>query len=72
VTVIFFPAGLRIAWIIGTRLAQLPYRTWPTREDAIPLHDHRYAWIALFGDRYNLWRLRRSAPAPQVMPKQAS
>ena len=29
-TVIFFPpAGLRIAWIIGTRLAQLPYRTWP-------------------------------------------
>jgi hypothetical protein len=61
--IFFFPAGLRIAWIIGTRLAQLPYRTWPAREDVIPLQDRRYAWIALAGNRYNLWRQRRGERA---------
>ena len=56
----FFPAGLRIAWIIGTRLAQLPYRNWPAREDAIPLHGRHYAWIALAGKRYSGWRQSRA------------
>jgi hypothetical protein len=62
--IFFFPAGLRIAWIIGTRLAQLPYRPWPAREDVIPLQGRHYAWIALAGNRYNLWRQRRGRPAP--------
>ena len=63
-TVIFFPpAGLRIAWIIGTRLAQLPYRTWPAQEGIVPLQDRRYAWIALAGNRYNLWRQGRAERA---------
>lgn len=52
VTVIFFPpAGLRVAWIIGTRLAQLPQRNWPAREDAIPQQGRHYAWIALAANR---------------------
>jgi hypothetical protein len=59
----FFPGGLRIAWIIGTRLAQLPYRTWPAREEVIPLHGRGYAWIALAGNRYHLWRERRAERA---------
>jgi len=66
-SVIFFPpAGLRIAWIIGTRLAQLPYRTWPARQDVIPVHDRHYAWIALAGNRYNLWRERRAERDPGI------
>lgn len=36
-TVIFFPpAGLRVAWIIGTRLAQLPHRNWVESGDGLP------------------------------------
>jgi hypothetical protein len=63
-TVIFFPpAGLRIAWIIGTRLAQLPYRTWEEQESIIPVHGRHYAWIALAGNRYNHWRRRRTKRA---------
>jgi hypothetical protein len=63
-TVIFFlPAGLRTAWIVGTRLAQLPYRNWPAREDVIPLHGRRYAWIALAANRYSLWRQERAERA---------
>lgn len=62
-TVIFFPAGLRVAWIIGTRLAQLPYRTWAEQENVIPVHGRRYAWIALAGNRYNHWRRRRAERA---------
>ena len=63
-TVIFFlPAGLRIAWIVGTRLAQLPYCNWPAREDVIPLQGRRYAWIALAANRYSLWRQRRAERA---------
>jgi len=51
--VIFFPpAGIRFAWIIGTRLAQLPHRNWPARGDAILLKGRRYAWIALAANRY--------------------
>jgi len=80
-TVIFFPVGLRIAWIIGTRLAQLPYRNWPAREDAIPLHGRHYAWIALAGYRYSRWRQSRAdraatsatgtGPAPATQPAAA-
>ena len=61
--IFFFPVGLRIAWIIGTRLAQLPYRNWPAREDAIPLHGRHYAWIALAGNRYSRWRQSRAERA---------
>ena len=60
-TVIFFPpAGLRIAWIIGTRLGQLPHRNWPTREDVMPVQGRHYAWIAIAGNRYRLWREKRA------------
>jgi hypothetical protein len=63
--VIFFPpAGIRFAWIIGTRLAQLPHRNWPAREDAIPLQGRHYAWIALAANRYALWRQRRAERGP--------
>lgn len=76
--IFFFPVGLRIAWIIGTRLAQLPYRNWPAREDAIPLQGRHYAWIALAGNRYSRWRQSRAeraatpatgtGPAPTTQP----
>jgi hypothetical protein len=66
-TMIFFPpVGVRFAWIIGTRLAQLPHRNWPARGDAIPLQGRHYAWIALAANRYALWRQSRAERGPSV------
>jgi hypothetical protein len=52
-------AGIRVAWIIGTRLAQLPHRNWPTREGLIPVQGRQAARIAIAVNRYRLWRQRR-------------
>jgi hypothetical protein len=57
------PAGIRIAWIIGTRLGQLPHRNWPARKDAIPIQGRQAARIAIAVNRYRLWRQRRSERA---------
>jgi hypothetical protein len=58
----FFPLrGIRVAWIIGTRLSQLPQRDWPARADGlVPLHDRRMARIAMTVNRYRNWRSRRA------------
>jgi hypothetical protein len=69
--IFFFPAGLRTAWIIGTRLARLPYRNWPAREDVIPLPGRHYAWIAIASNRYHLWR-HRHADGSRVLVDRAS
>ena len=63
-TMLFFPpAGIRIAWIIGTRLGQLPHRNWPARTDALPLQGRQAARIAQAVNRYRLWRQRRAGRA---------
>lgn len=63
-TVLFVPpVGIRIAWIIGTRLAQLPHRTWPTREGITPVQGRQAARIAIAANRYRLWRQRRAQRA---------
>ena len=48
-TMLFFPpAGIRAAWIIGTRLARLPHRDWPVRAaDGVPLHGRRAGQLAV-------------------------
>jgi hypothetical protein len=58
------PAGIRTAWIIGTRLAQLPHRTWPERHPGDPL-DYRPSRLAAAAYRY---RLRREHRARQALP----
>jgi len=36
-TVLLVPfVGIRTAWVIGTRLGQLPHRNWPTCESLTP------------------------------------
>jgi hypothetical protein len=49
-------AGIRVAWIMGTRLGQLPHRNWPTREELIPAQSRQVARIAIAANRYRLWR----------------
>ena len=49
---LFPPAGIRLAWIIGTRLGQLPHRDWPARTDGIPLQGRQAARIAAAVNRY--------------------
>ena len=56
-------AGIRVAWIIGTRLGQLPHRSWPTREGLIPVQGRQAARIAIAANRYRLWRQRRAEQA---------
>ncbi len=46
------PGGIRFAWIIGTRLGQLPHRDWPERTDGIPLQGRLAAQIAVAANRY--------------------
>ena len=58
-TLLFAPGGIRLAWIIGTRLAQLPHRDWPARTDRIPLQGRRAARIAVAANSYRSWRQRR-------------
>lgn len=56
-------AGIRVAWIIGTRLGQLPHRSWPTRDGLIPVQGRQAARIAIAANRYRLWRQRRAEQA---------
>ena len=53
-----FPlSGIGLAWIIGTRLSQLPQRDWPARaDDMIPLQGRRAARLAVAVNRYRRWR----------------
>ena len=53
------PWGLRIAWVIGTRLVQLPHRDWPERTDTFPVHGRHAARIAAAAHSYRSWRQRR-------------
>lgn len=62
-TLFFPPRGIRVAWIIGVRLGQLPHRDWPTRADGIPLQDRHAARIAAAVNNYRLWRQRRAERA---------
>ncbi len=56
---LFPPGGIRLAWITGTRLGQLPHRDWPARADGIPVQGRRAVQIATAVNRYRSWRLRR-------------
>jgi len=56
-------AGIRVAWVIGTRLAQLPHRDWPTREGLIPEPSRHAVRIARTLDRYRHWRQKRTERA---------
>jgi hypothetical protein len=58
------PWGLRVAWIIGTRLVQLPQRDWPERTDVFPVHGRRAGRIAVAATRYRNWRQKRATLAP--------
>jgi hypothetical protein len=63
------PWGLRIAWVIGTRLGQLPHRDWPERTDTFTVHSRRTAQVAAAAHRYRSWRQRRARlanPAQQL------
>jgi hypothetical protein len=50
------PWGFRIAWVIGTRLGQLPHRGWPERTDVFAVHGYHAARIAVAANRYRNWR----------------
>lgn len=56
---LFPPAGIRLAWVIGTRLGQLPHRDWPARTDGIPLQGRQAARIAAAVNRYRSRRQRQ-------------
>lgn len=57
---LFPPGGIRVAWIIGTRLGQLPHRDWPNRTDGIELQGRHAARIAAAVNRYTLSRQGQS------------
>jgi len=66
-TLAFPPAGIRTAWIIGTRLAQLPNRTWPEWTPG-DLFERRPTGLAALAYRYRLRqerRARKPLPAPE-------
>jgi hypothetical protein len=59
----FPPVGIRFAWIVGTRLAQLPQRDWPARtDDGIPLQGRRAVRIVVAVNRYRNWRQKSVEP----------
>jgi hypothetical protein len=58
------PWGLRVAWVIGTRLGRLPDRDWPERADTFPVHGRQAARIAAAAHRYRNWRHRRGSEHP--------
>jgi hypothetical protein len=62
-TLLFPPGGIRLAWITGTRLGQLPHRDWPARTDGIPLQGRQAARIAAAVNSYRNWRQRRARQA---------
>jgi hypothetical protein len=57
------PWGLRIGWVIGARLGQLPHRDWPERTDTFPVQGRYMARIAVAANRYRSWRQRRARVA---------
>jgi hypothetical protein len=58
-TMLFPPRGIRLAWIIGTRLSQLPRRDWPAPSDGmIPLHGRGSGRLLVAMHRYRYWRSR--------------
>jgi hypothetical protein len=59
-TLFFPPRGIRVAWIIGTRLAQLPHRDWPVRTDGVELQGRQAARLAVAVSNYRLWRQGRA------------
>jgi hypothetical protein len=60
----FFPLrGIRVAWIIGTRLGQLPHRDWPARANQVLVQGRQAARIAAVVNSYRRWRQRRTGRA---------
>lgn len=58
-TMLFPLRGIGLAWIIGTRLSQLPQRDWPALADGmIPLQGRRAVRLAVAVNRYRRWRSR--------------
>lgn len=57
------PAGIRLGWIVGTRIGQLPHRDWPERTDVLPLQGRQAARIAVTANRYRNWHQRRVGQA---------
>ena len=62
-TLFFPPAGIRMAWIIGTRAGQLTHRNWPSRTGGMPLQGRQAARIDAAAGSYRLWRERRTGEA---------
>lgn len=56
--------GIRLAWIVGTRLSQLPYRDWTPRADAIPFPTRWERRATLLGAAVHRRQRRRSARRP--------
>ena len=65
-TLLFPPGGIRLAWIIGTRLGQLPHRDWPSRTDGIPWQGRQAARIAAAVNRYRLSLHLSARPLQQL------
>jgi hypothetical protein len=66
-TMLFPLRGVRVAWIIGTRLSQLPHRDWPARADhMIPRQGRRAAQLPVAVNNYRRWRsgLAQRTPLP--------
>lgn len=59
-TVFALLPGVRLAWIVGTRLGQLPYRDWTQRADAIPFPGRWERRATLLGAAVHRYRRRRS------------
>jgi uncharacterized membrane protein len=65
---LFPPGGIRVAWIIGARLGQLPHRDWPVRTDGIELQGRQATRIAVAANRYRLWRQIRVEEKAVALP----
>ena len=60
-TVFALLPGIRLAWIVGTRLSQLPYRDWTPRPDAIPFPGRWERRATLLGAAVHHYQRKRSA-----------
>jgi hypothetical protein len=65
------PWGVRFAWVIGTRLGQLPHAGWPARADVFPVHGRRAARVAVAVNSYQS-RRRRRAGGPVLTGQEVS
>jgi len=65
---LFPPGGIRLAWIIGARLGQLPHRDWPVRTGGIELQGRQATRIAVVANRYRLWRQRPVGHGAGALP----